>query len=168
MLRKVYILTRDGHILDQKLAARKKKPSSGSSTQRSGTSTTAGNEDEVMNQHTTVVQADVRDVVHAIDGGLSISSGEKCGQMDEFWSNSSWRTKEKQPPSKGLYCDPHEATKVQDTSQPTITRGLEARVLRLDGLLMNPPTTSKQTFAPWKSPGKTFVNKNQNSSLKKT
>ncbi|KAM1807395.1 hypothetical protein ACFX11_030413 [Malus domestica] len=76
--------------------------------------------------------------------------------------------KEKQPPSKGLYCDPHEATKVQDTSQPTITRGLEARVLRLDGLLMNPPTTSKQTFAPWKSPGKTFVNKNQNSSLKKT
>ncbi|TQD76565.1 hypothetical protein C1H46_037895 [Malus baccata] len=61
-----------------------------------------------------------------------------------------------------------ESLHVQDTSQPTLTRGLEARVLRLDGLLMNPPTTSKQTFAPWKSPGKTFVNKNQNSSLKKT
>ncbi|CAN6695223.1 unnamed protein product [Malus baccata var. baccata] len=120
---------------------------SGSSTQRSGTSTTAGNEDQVMNHRTTVVHADVRDVVHAIDG---------VPMMRET------------TPSKGLYCDPHEATKVQDTSQPTLTRGLEARVLRLDGLLMNPPTTSKQTFAPWKSPGKTFVNKNQNSSLKKT
>ncbi|CAN6560231.1 unnamed protein product [Malus baccata var. baccata] len=113
--------------------------------------------DQVMNHHTTVVHADVRDVVHAIDGVPMMSRFYMryfgCGETT---------------PSKGLYCDPHEATKVQDTSQPTLTRGLEARVLRLDGLLMNPPTTSKQTFAPWKSPGKTFVNKNQNSSLKKT
>lgn len=52
-----------------KTGNKKKRQSSGSSAQRSGTSTTARNEDQVMNQHTTIVQVDVGDVVHSIDGG---------------------------------------------------------------------------------------------------
>ncbi|CAN6676250.1 unnamed protein product [Malus baccata var. baccata] len=110
MPHKVYMLTRDRHILDQKLAARKKRQSSGSSAQMSGTSTTVGNEDQVMNQHTTVVQVDVGDVVHSSDGGPAPKKSKLIARRNN--------------PKQALYCDPHEATKVQDNSQLTITRGV--------------------------------------------
>ncbi|CAN6721333.1 unnamed protein product [Malus baccata var. baccata] len=169
---------------------KKKRQSSGSSTQRSGTSTTNGNEDQVMNQHTTVVQVDVGDVVHSIDGGPMPKKSKLIARRNI--------------PKQALYCDPYEATKVQDNSQPTITRGVKGatfttipRVKMLEGRVgssnpmtggatftiihrvempqsrfgsssptsgwpLHPPTTSKQTVAPWKPPGKSFVHKNQN------
>ncbi|XP_050104521.1 uncharacterized protein LOC126583996 [Malus sylvestris] len=89
---------------------KKKRQSSGSSAQRSGTSTTVGNEDQVMNQHTTVVQVDVGDVVHSSDGGPAPKKSKLIARRNN--------------PKQALYCDPHEATKVQDNSQLTITRGV--------------------------------------------
>ncbi|KAM2845960.1 hypothetical protein COP1_028340 [Malus domestica] len=81
---------------------KKKRQSSGSSAQRSGTSTTVGNEDQVMNQHTTVVQVDVGDVVHSSDGGPAPKKSKLIARRNN--------------PKQALYCDPHEATKVQDNS----------------------------------------------------
>ncbi|TQD71879.1 hypothetical protein C1H46_042587 [Malus baccata] len=63
-----------------------------------------------MNQHTTVVQVDVGDVVHSSDGGPAPKKSKLIARRNN--------------PKQALYCDPHEATKVQDNSQLTITRGV--------------------------------------------